>query len=94
MYCYASMSEKIHLNQTYTSKNAYKIEGRSVWESQGQELWFQKMMDTGVFSGLRYGDFLPSVPMFCPSEDVSCDEGLFEPTEIEVALQAAHIVDQ
>ena len=51
------------------------------WGSDGQEIWFQRLLSEGVYSALSYGEFLPPVPMFCPSESRACDDGLFQPID-------------
>lgn len=49
------------------------------WGSDGQEIWYQRIISEGIYARLPYGGFLPPVPMFCPSESRACDDGLFQP---------------
>ena len=47
------------------------------WETNSLELWFQNLTKEGVWDAIPYGEFLPSVPMFCALENEDCRNGLF-----------------
>ena len=56
-----------------------EIREKLFYEDAGKEIWFKRLKETGRFAKIRTGDFLPSIPQFCATEDKSCEEGLFQP---------------
>jgi hypothetical protein len=55
-----------------------KLRESLFWGEQGQEIWFQNLQREGVWDQTAWGNFLPPVPMFCPSSEHDCREGLFQ----------------
>lgn len=48
------------------------------YEDNGKEIWFSELKKSGNYSKIKFGQFLPTIPQFCASEDKSCADGLFE----------------
>lgn len=46
---------------------------------KGKEIWFGNIKKTGIYQKIKVGDFLPTVPQFCATEDQSCEKGLYSP---------------
>lgn len=47
------------------------------WGTPEQELWFQNIKKEGLWDSVAFGDFLPSLPMFCARKNEDCRIGLF-----------------
>ncbi len=49
------------------------------WGDKGKEIWFGNIKKDGMFSNLKFGEFLPPIPQFCSSSKKDCREGFFQP---------------
>lgn len=48
------------------------------YEDNAKEIWFSELKKSGNYNKIKLGQFLPTIPQFCASEDKSCADGLFE----------------
>ncbi len=49
------------------------------WQTDEIELWFNKLLTSGIWSKLQFGDLTSPVPMFCVPNNLPCDNFKFTP---------------
>jgi hypothetical protein len=49
------------------------------WDSNPHEIWFQKLISSGIWDRLNEGEYTPPVPMFCADDTQDCTVGQFSP---------------